>query len=237
MQIVLLAAGRGTRLGARTAELPKTLLPVGGRPLAHTILEGLISRTSQKIIVVGGFEYATLQAGLAPYARHLEFVENKQFEKGNLLTLFAARPLIKESFCLFNADHAYSPAILEKIFSSEPKALTAVCDKDRVLTDDDMKVKLKPDGSVHQMDKKLTQFEAGYVGVTQVPASNLAAYWKTADDLLGLKGDAIHVELVLNAWADQGGRVEVKDISGSVWIEVDNESDWELAQKKIRFFS
>lgn len=236
MQIVLLAAGRGTRLGARTAELPKTLLPVGGRPLAHTILEGLIPRSSQKIIVVGGFEYATLQAGLAPYASHLEFVENKQFEKGNLLTLLAARPLIKDAFCLFNADHAYAPAILNQLFSTEPVALTAVCDKDRPLTDDDMKVKLKLDGSVHQMDKKLIQFDAGYVGVTMVPASQLAAYWKTADDLLALKGDAIHVESVLNAWVEQGGKVKVTDISGSVWIEVDNEEDLILAQEKFCCF-
>jgi hypothetical protein len=38
---VVLAAGRGTRMGSLTADLPKPMLPVGGRPMLEHVLQGL----------------------------------------------------------------------------------------------------------------------------------------------------------------------------------------------------
>ena len=36
---VILAAGRGTRMGGLTAELPKPMLPVHGRPILEHVLD------------------------------------------------------------------------------------------------------------------------------------------------------------------------------------------------------
>ena len=41
MQALILAAGRGTRMGEKTSELPKCLLEVGGRALIEHQLETL----------------------------------------------------------------------------------------------------------------------------------------------------------------------------------------------------
>src|SRR3972149_3347488 len=41
MKALVLAAGKGTRLGALTHHIPKPMLPVGGRPLLEHILEPL----------------------------------------------------------------------------------------------------------------------------------------------------------------------------------------------------
>ena len=47
-QAVILVGGLGTRLGARTANMPKPLLGVGGRPfLAHLIEEVARARPAQ----------------------------------------------------------------------------------------------------------------------------------------------------------------------------------------------
>jgi dTDP-glucose pyrophosphorylase len=51
---VLLAAGRGTRMRELTAELPKPMIPVRGRPILQHIVEGLrAAGVSQFLIVVG----------------------------------------------------------------------------------------------------------------------------------------------------------------------------------------
>jgi dTDP-glucose pyrophosphorylase len=51
---VLLAAGRGTRLGAITANYPKPLLDVGGRPIIVRILDGLIAAGIEQVTIVTG---------------------------------------------------------------------------------------------------------------------------------------------------------------------------------------
>ena len=51
---VLLAAGRGTRLGAITANYPKPLLTVGGRPIIVHILDGLADAGIEDVMVVTG---------------------------------------------------------------------------------------------------------------------------------------------------------------------------------------
>jgi dTDP-glucose pyrophosphorylase len=52
---VLLAAGRGSRLGAITAATPKPLLDVGGRPIIVRIIEGLIAAGIDQFAVVTGY--------------------------------------------------------------------------------------------------------------------------------------------------------------------------------------
>lgn len=51
---VLLAAGRGSRLGDLTATTPKPLLEIGGRPIIVRIIEGLIAAGIDRFAVITG---------------------------------------------------------------------------------------------------------------------------------------------------------------------------------------
>lgn len=59
---VLLAAGRGTRLGAITANYPKALLEVGRRPIIVHILDGLARAGIRDVTIVTGHFGALLEA-------------------------------------------------------------------------------------------------------------------------------------------------------------------------------
>lgn len=52
---VLLAAGRGSRMGVLTAKTPKPLLPVLEKPALHRVLDGLIAAGIRRFIVVTGY--------------------------------------------------------------------------------------------------------------------------------------------------------------------------------------
>jgi dTDP-glucose pyrophosphorylase len=55
MKAVILAAGKGTRMGGLTSGLPKPMLPVRGRPILEHIIDGLISAGIRRFFIVTGF--------------------------------------------------------------------------------------------------------------------------------------------------------------------------------------
>ena len=61
MKAVILAAGKGTRMGDLTTELPKPMLPVHGKPILEHILEGLISTGIRDFFIVTGFRAEVIE--------------------------------------------------------------------------------------------------------------------------------------------------------------------------------
>src|SRR6185436_11743706 len=55
MKAVILAAGKGTRMGELTNALPKPMLKVQGRPILEHILEGLITAGIRDVFIVTGW--------------------------------------------------------------------------------------------------------------------------------------------------------------------------------------
>ena len=61
---VVLAAGRGTRMGNLTASTPKPLLAVAGRPLIAHIAEGVAAAGIARMIIVTGYLGEQIEASL-----------------------------------------------------------------------------------------------------------------------------------------------------------------------------
>jgi choline kinase len=97
-----------------------------------------------------------------------------------------------------------------------------------------MKVARDADGRVSRISKTLTTFDAGYVGMTKVPAAAGARYWGQADAALAEEGRAIHVERVLGRLAGTGQPPRCRDISGHGWLEVDLPEERERAESVLR---
>jgi len=231
---VLLAAGLGSRLGTLTQDLPKALIPVGGKPLlAHAL--GFAARLGpSRIVVVGGFCFPLVKQALAGWRGDLPvaLVENTAFRDGNLVSLLAAKPLVSEGFLVMNVDHIYRPAIAQ-VVAREVDRVTAFIDTDRSLGDDDMKVERGPDGRVVAIAKTLTKFDCGYVGMTRVPGAMLGRYWDEADLALAEEGRAIHVERLLGRLAKTPAAPACRDISGHGWLEVDTPDERAAAEAAL----
>ena len=66
---LLLAAGRGTRLGALTAETPKPMLDIAGAPLISHIVDVLASAGLKRFVLVTGYLSAQVEAWAKAYER------------------------------------------------------------------------------------------------------------------------------------------------------------------------
>jgi choline kinase len=233
MQVVLLAAGLGSRLGALTERLPKALIEVGGAPLLVHAVRFAQAAGARSIVVVGGYGFELVAAEVARRELPVTLIENRAFRDGNLVSLLSARPLIQDEFLLMNVDHVYRASIAP-LAAAEAADVTAFIDTDRALGPDDMKVLRDQRGRVHQIAKTLTTFDAGYVGMTKVPAAGAGRYWREVDAALASEGRAIHVERVLARLA-QGERAPLcRDISGHGWLEVDLPDERAHADEVLR---
>ncbi|HYY12923.1 MAG TPA: NTP transferase domain-containing protein, partial [Chthoniobacterales bacterium] len=69
-QAVILAAGRGTRMRELTADLPKPMIQVRGKPVLQHIVDGLRDAGVQRLVIVVGYRgdaVATFFGGTVEY--------------------------------------------------------------------------------------------------------------------------------------------------------------------------
>jgi len=235
MQAVLLAAGLGSRLGPLTERLPKALVPVAGQPLLAYAVAFARAAGARDLLVVGGYGYELVAAEVANRKLDVRLVRNTAFRDGNLVSLLTARPNVSadRDLLVMNVDHIYRPAIAA--LAAAPAAdITAFIDTDRSLGSDDMKVERDPSGRVRRIAKTLTAWDAGYVGMTKIPATAALGYWSAVDAALAEEGRAIHVERVLARLADAGQGPVCRDISGHGWLEVDLPDERDRAEEVVR---
>jgi choline kinase len=128
MRPVLIGAGRGSRLEHRTEEVPKTLVPVMGRPMLDWILDALAEAgfAREDVVYVCGYKAEVLRARYP----ELTYVVNHDWENNNILaSLMCAREHLAGGFLASYTDIVYRGAAV-KAAASAPWDKVLVCDTD-----------------------------------------------------------------------------------------------------------
>lgn len=239
MRTVVLAAGTGSRLGEITKARTKGMVPMRGQKLIDYLLDFIDIDMMEEVIVVGGFCYEDLRDHIAlRNNKKIRVIENSEYLKGNIFTLVRAlREFSDDSFLITNVDHVYPRVMfdtMKKSFSAFG-GIRAMCDFDRNLGADDMKVKLSDDGEhVAQMSKQLTDFDCGYIGMTYVDRSMEKLYRETVEKVISKNGEKSVVENVLHYLAEEGTNApSICDLSGFGWYEIDTPDELRAAEEKI----
>lgn len=126
MKAIIIGAGRGSRLRHLTDEIPKTLVPILGRPMLDSILDALArgGLRPPNVVFICGYRAETIQERYPD----LEYVENRGWESNNILaSLLCAREKLANGFVSTYADIVYRPEIVEALMAS-PHDITLACD-------------------------------------------------------------------------------------------------------------
>ena len=222
---IILAAGRGSRLGPLTQSLPKAMVEVQGQFLIDYAIDFLKGEPIQKIYVLAGYRYDTLRNYIQNKGlNQVSILENTEYGLGSIVTLSKLINQINEDFVLMNVDHIYSKQHHRPVVVQVPRGLEVFCDFGRELKTDDMKVVYDSNTrTLKRIDKSLSNYNAGYVGLTRCSRIYLQPYRETLWDLLA-ENPNLNVESILARLA-QRLLVEVLDLGSEPWFEIDTIQD------------
>lgn len=126
-QAAILVGGRGTRLGALTANVPKPLLDVGGAPFLDVILRYLRRHGINRVLLLAGYQAEMIT--LYGYVAQLQFCIDVQISTepepaGTGGALWYARDRLEEEFLILNGDTLFNidPRLLLDKLRATPTA-------------------------------------------------------------------------------------------------------------------
>lgn len=102
----ILAGGKGTRMRPFTYEIPKSLIPVQGKPLLQHILDLLRRYEIRDIILSTGYMGDKIREYFgngSKFGVNIAYIEEKK-EMGTAGSLNLARDLLDDTFLMFNGD-------------------------------------------------------------------------------------------------------------------------------------
>lgn len=185
LRAVVLAAGRGVRMGGAT---PKTLLPIGEHaPLLYYILHGLAAAGIDDLLVVTGHRPQEIQDYVAkesPIAA-VSFVRNSRYASwGNF---HSVRVAIDQSpgmdVLVVNSDVVVHPSVYSDVAATRGALVLAV-QKRHGLDAEDMRVELSRDRVVDiGKDLRMPLSHGEYSGVSLLRPDAAAVYLDIATDL------------------------------------------------------
>jgi choline kinase len=231
---VILAAGRGGRLGDHTAARAKCLVPVLGRPLIDYVLTALAGAGIEDVVIVVGYQGEQVEADVGDGERfgiRIQYVWNRDYMRGNASSLQQALPLVEsEPFLLVMSDHLCS-ATLFRTFLEQVQGRSALAvdasEHEAERVDEATKVALV-DGNVADLGKQIDAWHALDTGVSHWAAGAFA--------LRNGNGAPVESELaaLMARLARSEGGLAACQVSGHFWLDVDTDGDLRLAERLLQ---
>lgn len=244
---VVLAAGRGVRMGGRT---PKTLLPLNDRePLLHYILGGLRAAGVEDLLVVTGFEPGRIQEFVEQRwgGDEVSYVFNARYASwGNF---HSVRMALDQSpgmnALVVNSDVIVHPDVYSRVAGTQGDLVLAVQKREpHRLDEEDMRVELQRDRVVSigkTIKKARSHGEFAGVSLLRPPAAQLYANlatnleWRSAttlyyEDIFGTMLPRVDARAAL-VGADEYAEVDTPaDVEAAVGVIERHDTAWAGAE-------
>lgn len=244
MNVIILAAGMGTRLRPYTSDKPKALVEVNGRPILDYQLDSLKTLNNPSISLVTGYKSECFKKyGFKTF-------HNAHYASSNMLySLFKAQTILnkQEDVLICYGDIIYSPEILKKLVNChEDVCISADLNwynlwKSRMENPlDDAESFILEEGSnkVLELGKPLTdisQAQAQYMGLIKLTpngAKQLVTYYQSLPEA---ESKNLYMTDFIQGYINNGGDVRAS-LHSEPWYEIDSVEDLQnISPEKFKF--
>ncbi len=137
MDIVIAAAGKGTRLQGYTSAIPKHIIPIAGKPFLYYLLDSIVMAGYRRVFIVGGHFVDKLKTAVEAYDTDTELIVIDQIKElgdeqyGTACPLLAAKSYLQgDRFVYTMGDHLLGTLDLQAMQQSTLEPLVAVTEHD-----------------------------------------------------------------------------------------------------------
>lgn len=229
MQAVILAAGRGTRLGKASEGMTKALLQVGGRPLVYHQLECLAEAGISPVAMVIGHAADLVRETVGNRA---EFIFNPRYRTTNsLYSFYLTRDWIRGPVIVLNSDVLFDRELLERVLRAGEDSLAF--DSSSGYAREHMKVAVE-NGRVVDLSKTLPPEESAgeNVGILCLSRETTRRVFEVSREILQTDGtNSFLAEALRRVLRERPFRAV--DAAGRPWIEIDTPFDLERARREV----
>jgi L-glutamine-phosphate cytidylyltransferase len=166
MNLIVLAAGRGNRMGVMTKDKPKILLNLEGLTLLERQHKSITEcSVFDRVIYVLGYMAEAIEEKLAKLNfSDVVTVFNPFYEiSNNLISLWFAKYYMDTDFAITNGDNLFQSSILREMSFNRDGIYLAVNKKEKY-DNDDMKI-IVDDGNIIKVSKLIGENDANYESV------------------------------------------------------------------------
>ena len=239
MKLVIIAAGRGSRISSISKGLPKILIEVFNKTLLEHIIQNSITVGISDIVIVTGHNSDIIHDFISnnKFDINIELAYNDDWNLPNGISVLASKNNIPQNhdFMISMSDHFYNDDLLLKIKNSDLTNITVNVGADYktdAIHDPDDAMKLIIDrnsNSISQMSKDLLKYNAVDCGIFKCKYEFFSILQEAKDSGKYSLSDACNI-LINN----QGlGGVNIED---SIWIDIDTPEALDYINKNRKLF-
>lgn len=240
MRAILLAAGRGSRLGELTRQEPKCHTVLLGKRLLDRQLEALRAAGISEIAIVRGYRAERIQVDGATC------FDNEQWEHTNMVSsLCCAASWLEQGPCIISyTDIVYSPSAIEQLLQVEADIAIPYSTQWRSLWEarfehplsDAETFRLGADGCLAEIGgvpATMEEVEGQFMGLLRVTPAGWEAIRTYLAGRSAQERAQMDVTKLLAALLREGGAIAALPYEG-LWLEVDQESDLRLYEQRYK---
>jgi len=228
LQVVILAAGMGTRLGK---PWPKPLTPLAdGRSIMQQQLENVekVFRDEARVTIVVGFKMEMIMEAHP----NVTFVYNENYDQTNTSkSLLKALRASQESGVLWlNGDVVFDARVLERIAERIRSEKSFVCVNTSATAEEEVKYTVDGKGNINALSKQVKNALGEAVGINFISAHHKSAAIKYLEQCTDNDYFERGLELAIE---NVGIEIEPVDISDLFAVEVDFQADLDRANQNF----
>jgi len=239
LKLVIIAAGRGSRISSISKGLPKILIEVFNKTLLEHLIQNSITVGISDIVIVTGHNSDIIHDFISnnKFDINIELAYNDDWNLPNGISVLASKNNIPQNhdFMISMSDHFYNDDLLLKIKNSDLTNITVNVGADYktdAIHDPDDAMKLIIDRNsnlVSQMSKELLKYNAVDCGIFKCKYEFFSILQEAKDSGKYSLSDACNI-LINN----QGlGGVNIEN---SIWIDIDTPEALDYINKNRKLF-